>query len=121
MQAKKWGRIVMICSVFSKVSRAERASYSASKFALDGMTIALAAEMGGFNILANCVSPGVIDTELTRKILGAKGTENFISQVPLHRLGTPNEVAKLVAWLVSPENTFITGQNIAIDGGWMRV
>ena len=85
------------------------------------MTAALAAEMTLDGIQANCVSPGFIDTELTRTVLGDSGIAELIVQVPIRRLGTPEEVAAIVAWLVSPENTYLTGQNIAIDGGWIAI
>lgn len=121
MKKKKWGRIINITSIFGKVSKEYRASYSASKFALDGMTCALAAEVAKYGILANCVAPGVIDTELTRTVLGTKGMADIISRIPAGRLGTPEEIAAFVVWLASPENTYISGQNIAIDGGYTRV
>lgn len=121
MRRKKWGRIVNISSVFGKISKELRGPYSASKFALDGMTAALAAEVAADGILANCVSPGFIDTELTRGVLGEAGIAELVARVPIKRLGKPEEVAALVAWLVGPENSYISGQNIAIDGGFTRV
>ena len=121
MRQQRWGRIVNIGSIFSVVSKEFRAPYSASKFALDGMTAALAAEVASEGILANCVSPGVIDTELTRQVLGEAGIAKLVVRIPIRRLGKPEEVAALVAWLVGTENTFISGQNLVIDGGFTRV
>ena len=121
MRQRRWGRIVNVASIFGVVSAPFRASYSASKFALDGLTAALAAEVAKDGILANCVSPGVIDTELTRSVLGEFGMKDLVSRVPAGRLGTPDEVAALVAWLAGPENTFVSGQNVVIDGGFTRV
>jgi len=121
MRSKGWGRIVSISSVWGKVSRAGRASYSASKFGLDGMTAALAAEAAGDGVLVNCVAPGFTDTELTRRVLGEAGIEALVAQVPAGRLARPEEIASFVAWLAGPENTYISGQNIAIDGGFTRV
>ncbi len=121
MRKKKWGRIVNISSIFGKISKELRGPYSASKFALDGLTVALAAEVAEEGILANCVAPGFIHTELTRTILGEAGMTEIATSVPMKRLGTPEEVAAFVAWLVSPENTYLTGQNVAIDGGFTRV
>jgi 3-oxoacyl-[acyl-carrier protein] reductase len=121
MRRKGWGRIVSISSIWGKVSRSGRASYSTSKFALDGMTVALAAEVAADGILVNCVAPGVIDSDMTRQVLGPQGIEELSAQIPIHRLGRPEEVAAFVAWMVSPENSYITGQNIAIDGGFTRV
>lgn len=121
MARKGWGRIVNISSIWGKIGKAYRASYGASKFGLDGMTLALASEHSADGILANCVAPGFIDTELTRQVLGAEGMQSLVSGVPIHRLGQAEEVARLVLWLASEENTYLTGQNIAIDGGFSRV
>jgi 3-oxoacyl-[acyl-carrier protein] reductase len=121
MRSRGWGRIVNISSIFGKVSREFRAAYSTSKFGLDGMTAALAAEVAADGILANCVAPGFIDTDLTRRILGEKGVTELVSRIPVKRLGTAEEIAAFVVWLAGPENTYISGQNIAIDGGFTRV
>jgi NAD(P)-dependent dehydrogenase (short-subunit alcohol dehydrogenase family) len=121
MRRKGWGRIVSISSIWGKVSRAGRASYSTSKFAIDGMTAALAAEVAAEGILVNCVAPGIIDSDMTRQVLGPQGIAELSRQIPLGRLGRPDEVAAFVAWMVSPENTYISGQNFAIDGGFTRV
>jgi len=121
MRERRWGRIVNIASIFGVVSREFRASYSASKFALDGMTAALAAEVAADGVLANCVSPGFVDTELTRSVLGESGIADVVARIPIRRLAQPGEIAALVAWLVSRENTYVTGQNLVIDGGFTRV
>jgi len=121
MLESDWGRIINITSVFSKVSREFRASYSASKFALDGLTAAISAELSSSNILVNSVSPGFIETDLTKKILGSSGMEEIKDTIPIRRLGSPKEIAEFVCWLASEENTYITGQNLAIDGGFTRV
>ena len=121
MTSGRWGRIVNIASIWGIVSKERRAPYSASKFGLDGMTVALAAEVGHQDFLVNCVSPGFIDTELTRKVLGEKGVSEMVKKVPIRRLGDSQEVARLVLWLCSEENTYVTAQNIAIDGGFSRV
>ncbi len=121
MVRRRWGRIVNISSIWGKVSKAHRAAYSASKFALDGLTLALAAEHAADGILANSIAPGVIDTELTRRVLGDRGIEQLVAGVPVGRLGTPEEIARFVLWLASDDNTFVAGQNIAIDGGFTRV
>lgn len=121
MRRRGWGRIINITSIFGVISKEFRAPYSASKFALDGLTAALAAEVAADGILANCVSPGFIDTELTRSVLGESGIAELVERVPMRRLGRPEEIAALVVWLAGPENTFISGQNIVIDGGFTRV
>ena len=85
------------------------------------MTVSLAAEIAPLGILANSVGPGFIETELTRNILGDKGISEIKNTIPIKRLGSPDEVASFVSWLVSEENTYISGQNIMIDGGFSRV
>lgn len=121
MRRTGWGRIVNICSVWSKVVRPGRASYAASKFGLDGLTAALAAEIAVDGVLVNAVSPGFIDTELTRQTVSADQIAALAAEVPIGRLGRPDEIAALVAWLAGPENTYVSGQNISIDGGFSRV
>ncbi len=121
MRKNRWGRLVNLSSIWGKISKAHRGSYSASKFAIDGMTAALAAEVASDGILANCVAPGFTDTELTRQVLGSQGIADLISKVPLGRLANVDEVARLIFWLGSRENTYISGQNIVIDGGFTRV
>ena len=121
MEKKGWGRIVNISSIFGKISKAGRAAYSASKFALDGLTVAISAEYSSRGVLANCLAPGFIDTSLTRTMLSNAEIMDLVSRVPIGRLGEVNEIANLVLWLSSAENTFTTGQNIAIDGGFTRV
>jgi len=121
MKKNNFGRIVNISSIFGIISKEYRAPYSASKFALHGMSLALSAEVAKNNILVNTVSPGFIDTELTRKVLGETGINKMLEIVPIRRLGKVTEIAKLVGWLSSENNTFVTGQNIAIDGGFVNV
>jgi len=121
MRERGWGRIVNINSIWGKISKAHRAPYSASKFALDGLTAAISAEVASDGVLVNSIAPGFIDTELTRTVLGEEGMNKLAKQVPINRVGTVEEVAKFVAWLAGPDNTYISGQNIAIDGGFTRV
>jgi NAD(P)-dependent dehydrogenase (short-subunit alcohol dehydrogenase family) len=121
MKEKGWGRIVNISSVWGKIGKELRASYSTSKFGIVGMTAALAAEVAEFGILANCISPGVIETEMTRSALSETQLNDLMAQIPIKRLGNPEEIAAAVAWLTGAENTFICGQNIAVDGGLTRV
>ena len=121
MKENNWGRIVNLTSVFGSITKKYRASYSSSKFGLDGMTAALAAEVSVMGILANSIGPGIIDTDLTRSVLGEKGIAELQGSIPMGRLGQVNEIASLVSWLVNDENTYISGQNIMIDGGFSRV
>lgn len=121
MQLKSWGRIVNISSIWGKIGKEYRASYAASKFALDGITLSIAAEHSQDGIIANCVAPGFTDTELTRRILGDEGIAELVAKVPMQRMASIKEIASFVAWLGSDKNTYISGQNIAIDGGFSRV
>lgn len=120
MQRKGWGRIVNVSSIWGKISKEYRASYSASKFAIDGMTLSLAIEHGVDGIIANCVAPGFTDTELTRRVLGDEQIQRLVLNVPMRRMGSVEEVANFIVWLGGPDNNYITGQNIAIDGGFTR-
>lgn len=120
MATRGWGRVVNITSIFGTVSKAGRAPYSASKFGLDGLCAALAAEYAASGVLANCVAPGVTDTELTRAVLGDDGIARILTQVPAARLGRPEEIAELVLWLAGPQNTYMSAQNVVIDGGFVR-
>ena len=97
-----------------------RAAYSATKFALDGMSIALAEEVAADNVLVNLASPGFIDTEMLHGVMDDEQIGELVKKVPMRRLGRPEEIAALVAWLAGPENTFVTAQNIPIDGGFTR-
>ena len=121
MRDRGWGRVINISSIWGKISKAHRAPYSASKFAIDGLTAAISAEVASEGILVNSVAPGFIDTEMTRSVFGIDGLSELALQVPVKRVGTVDEVAKFVAWLAGPDNTYISGQNIAIDGGFTRV
>jgi NAD(P)-dependent dehydrogenase (short-subunit alcohol dehydrogenase family) len=121
MKARHWGRIVNITSIFGVISKAQRAAYSTSKFALDGLTTSLAAEVAGFGVLANCVAPGFVETDMTRQALGEAGMREMAAQVPIGRLAQPEEIARLVAWLASEDNTYVSGQTYIIDGGFTRV
>ena len=121
MEKNKWGRIVNLTSIFGSISKEYRAAYSSSKFGLDGMTLALAAELSSKGILANSVGPGIIDTDMTRDVLSDSGIAKLKGEIPMKRLGQASEIASIVSWLVSNENTYMTGQNLMIDGGFTRV
>lgn len=118
MRRQRFGRVVNITSIWGVVSKAGRTAYSASKFGLFGLSRSLALEVAADNILVNCVAPGVVDTELTRSVLGEEGIAEMIKQIPIGRLARPEEIAGLVRFLASEENTYITGQNIVVDGGF---
>lgn len=118
MQKRKFGRIVNVSSIFGVVSRPGRAAYSTSKFALIGLTRALALEVAKDNVLVNAIAPGVIDTEMTRGILGEKGIAEIVKKIPMGRLAKADEIARVIQFLASEENTYLTGQTIIVDGGY---
>ena len=121
MRAAAWGRIVNISSIWAVISRSGRGSYSSSKGGLDSMTRALAAEVAAEGILANCVAPGFIDTDLLRSATSAEDRQRLQASIPIGRLGRPEEIGAFVAWLCSDENTYISGQTLVIDGGFTLV
>lgn len=119
MIQKKWGRIINISSIFGNITKEKRASYSISKNALQGMTKSLAVEYSKKNILVNNVAPGFVKTELTNKILKVREKKNLISKVPFKRMAEPSEIAEVVFWLSSAKNTYMSGQTIIVDGGFV--
>jgi len=112
------GRIVNIASIFSVVSKAQRSAYSATKWGLIGFTKAVALDLAENNILVNAVSPGFVDTDLTRRVLGEDGIEKIKETIPLKRLAQTSEISDVVIFLASDNNKYITGQNIIVDGGF---
>lgn len=121
MLENSYGRIVNISSVFGHLTKELRASYSTSKFALVGMSKAMAVEYASKNILVNVVSPGFVDTELTRKILTPHQIDELLLTVPMKRLATTDEISRVVLFVASKENSFMTGQNILVDGAFSCV
>ena len=121
MKNNRSGKIINIASIFGVVSKAMRASYSTTKWGLLGFTKAVALDLAPYNIQVNAVSPGFIDTELTRKILGESGIQEVLKTIPQQRMAKVEEVAEIVVFLASSKNSYITGQNIIIDGGFTSV
>jgi len=119
MIEKRFGRIINIASTMAHVSLPHRAAYSGSKFALLGITKALALELAPYNITANAISPGPFATEINRPLMEdpAKMTE-FMAKVPAGRWGNLEEIGALAVFLSSDASGFITGTDIVIDGGW---
>jgi 3-oxoacyl-[acyl-carrier protein] reductase len=118
MKTRGYGRIVNISSIWGIISKAGRLSYTASKSALIGITRTMAIELAPYGILVNAVCPGFIDTNLTRKNLGANGIKEAEKQIPLGRLADTREIAEVVHFLSSDKNTYVTGQAIIVDGGY---
>jgi 3-oxoacyl-[acyl-carrier protein] reductase len=94
-------------------------AYSATKAAINGLTRAQALELAPYNILVNALAPGYVNTDLTKKNNTSVELEAIATQIPLGRLAEPSEIAECVAFLCSPKNSYITGQVIAIDGGYL--
>jgi NAD(P)-dependent dehydrogenase (short-subunit alcohol dehydrogenase family) len=119
MIEKRFGRIINMTSIMSHVSLPGRAAYSASKFALLGMTKALALELAPFGITVNGISPGPFATEMNTVLMQdpARNAE-FISKIPLGRWGKVEDIGALAVFLCSEAAAFITGTDILVDGGW---
>ncbi|NOX43902.1 MAG: 3-oxoacyl-ACP reductase FabG [Gammaproteobacteria bacterium] len=115
MKARK-GRIISIASVVGVAGNAGQSNYSAAKAGLIGFTKSLAREVGSRGITANVVAPGFIDTDMTRS-LADEHKEALLKQIPMNRLGQPKEIAAAVAFLASPEASYITGTTIHVNGG----
>jgi 3-oxoacyl-[acyl-carrier protein] reductase len=116
MMKQRYGRIVNITSVVGASGNAGQANYAAAKAGVAGMTRALAREVGSRGITVNCVAPGFIETDMTRA-LGEAQSAALLSQIPLGRLGQPVEIAHAVAFLASPEASYITGTELHVNGG----
>ena len=121
MRQRNWGRIVNIVSIWSIVTRAGRIAYTATKFGLAGATMTAAVDLAKQGILVNAVSPGFILTELTARTLNHADIEELSAKIPMGRFADPDEIAGIVLFLCSHWNTYITGQNIVVDGGYTIV
>jgi NAD(P)-dependent dehydrogenase (short-subunit alcohol dehydrogenase family) len=118
MMRRKYGRIVNMSSIWSVVSKPSRLTYSVSKSGLNAFTRSLAVEVAPYNILVNAVAPGYVNTELTQQNNTEQDLQNIRKTIPMQRLAEPEEIARLVTFLCSEQNTYLTGQCLLIDGGY---
>ena len=116
MTKARTGRIVNISSVVGSSGNAGQSNYAASKAGIEGFTRSLAKEIGSRGITVNAVAPGFIDTDMTRD-LPEQQTEALLAQIPLGRLGQPEEIAAVVGFLASSEGGYITGETLHVNGG----
>ncbi len=118
MLKQRWGRIINITSVFGQMGQAGQANYSASKAGLIGLTMAIAREVGSRSITCNAIAPGFIETAMTA-VLSDEFKQTAVKQIPLGRVGSPEDVASAVAFLASDDASYITGHVLNVNGGML--
>ncbi len=116
MMSQRQGRIINIGSIVGTIGNAGQANYSASKAGVIGLTKSLAKEFASRNILVNCISPGFVETEMTKK-LSEEVINYYMKNIPLKRPAKPAEIADVVMFFASEESSYVTGQVINVDGG----
>jgi len=118
MLKQRWGRIVNITSIFGQTGQAGQANYAASKAGLIGLTMAMAREVASRNITVNAVAPGFIETSMTAA-LSEELKQTAVKQIPLGRVGSPEDIANAVCFLASDEASYITGHVLNVNGGML--
>lgn len=118
MQSRGWGRILNVSTIFSLVTKERRAAYSMTKAALNALTRSAAVEFGPAGVLVNALAPGYVDTALTRQNNSPEVIAAITGTIPLRRMAQADELARAAAFLVSEDNTYLTGQTIVVDGGF---
>jgi 3-oxoacyl-[acyl-carrier protein] reductase len=116
MMKQRYGRIISITSVVGASGNAGQANYAAAKAGVAGLTRALARELGSRNITVNCIAPGFIETDMTASLPEAQ-QQALLAQIPLGHLGKPADIAHAVAYLASPQASYVTGQELHVNGG----
>ncbi|MCX7184234.1 MAG: SDR family NAD(P)-dependent oxidoreductase [Nitrosospira sp.] len=119
MKANRYGRVVNISSIWSVVAKERRLAYAASKSAMNGVTRTLAIELGEHGILVNAIAPGYVNTELTSQNNSPEQIQLISNSIPLHRLAEPAEIAEMAVFLCSEKNSYMTGQVLVVDGGYV--
>ncbi|MEM1517564.1 MAG: SDR family NAD(P)-dependent oxidoreductase [Nitrososphaerota archaeon] len=123
MKSQRYGRIINLASIASFVSMPGRSAYNSSKAGILGLTRTLAIELAPYGITVNAIAPGLIETEMLRQRIaeGSLNLETSLRRIPLGRLGRPGEVAKVAVFLASEDSSYITGQVIVVDGGFLAL
>lgn len=116
-----YGRIVNIASIFGVISKEKRAIYSATKFGIHGLTVGSSNDLARYNILVNTVSPGFVLTDLTIQNLTPNEMNKLSTQIPIQRMAETQDISNVILFLLSNLNTYLTGQNIIVDGGFTNV
>lgn len=119
MKKNRYGKIINVSSIWGIRSKEYRTLYSMTKFGINGLTKSLARELGEYNILINSIAPGYINTEMTTKNVPLNEQDKIKKTIPLGRFAEPSEIAELVLFLISQKNSYITGEVITIDGGFL--
>lgn len=119
LKSARWGRLINVASLFASRSFPNRASYAASKGALLQLTRTLSLEWAPYGITVNAISPGPFLTEINKPVLvDPDNYKKFCDSIPLGRFGEPNEIVTACLFLASPASSYVTGSNLAVDGGW---
>lgn len=118
MSERGYGRIVNISSIWSGVAKPRRFVYATTKAGINGMTRALAVELAASGVLVNAVAPGFTNTELTQQNNSAEAIRQIAATIPAGRLAEPKEIAQVIAFLCSKNNSYLTGQTLFVDGGF---
>ncbi len=121
MKERRYGRIINIGSIWAVVSKPGRVVYSMTKNGIHGITNTLAVELAEYDILVNTVCPGFTLTELTKKNNTPEQIESISQQIPMKRMAEPYEIAEIVCFLASEKNTYVTGQKVTVDGGFVSI